>query len=55
MNDQTTFKHIAAISAVLAAPATLASTVFLLTAVNFNSKFMSNPAGLITIEAAMAI
>jgi hypothetical protein len=51
MNDQITFKRIAAISAMLAAPATLASAVVLLMAVDFNSGFMSNPAGLITIGA----
>lgn len=51
MNDQTLFKRISAISAVLAAPVTLASTVVLLLAVEFNVEFMSNPAGLITIGA----
>ena len=49
MNDQTTFKRIAAISAILAMPVTLANTIVLLMAVDFNTDFMSNPAGLITI------
>ena len=49
MNDQTTFKRIAAISAILAMPVTLANTIVLLMAVDFNTEFMSNPAGLITI------
>jgi hypothetical protein len=51
MNDQTTFKRIAAISAILAMPVTLANTIVLLMAVDFNTEFMSNPAGLITIGA----
>lgn len=51
MNDQTLFIRFAAISAILAAPVTLASTVVLLAAVDFNTEFMSNPAGLITIGA----
>jgi len=52
MNEQTTFRRIAAISAILAAPVTLASTVVLLMAVDFNSEFMSHPEGLITISAS---
>jgi len=51
MNDQVTFKRIAAFSAILAAPVTLASTIVLLMAVDFNSEFMSHPEGLITIGA----
>jgi hypothetical protein len=51
MKDQTLFRRIAAITAILIAPVTLASTVVLLLAVDFNSEFMSNPAGLITIGA----
>jgi hypothetical protein len=51
MNDQTLFKRIAAISAILAAPVALANTIVLLMAVNFDTEFMSNPAGLITIGA----
>jgi Domain of unknown function (DUF4386) len=51
MKDQTLFRRIAAITAILTAPVTLASTVVLLIAVDFNSEFMSNPAGLITIGA----
>jgi len=51
MKDQTLFKRIAAISAFLAAPFALASTIVLLMAVDFNTEFMSNPAGLITIGA----
>jgi hypothetical protein len=49
MKDQTLFKRIAALSAFLAAPFALASTIVLLMAVDFNTEFMSNPAGLITI------
>jgi len=49
MNDQITFKRIAAISAILAALLTVASTIVLLMAVDFNSEFMSHPEGLITI------
>ena len=52
MNDQTLFKRIAAISAILAAPVTLASTIVVLMAVDFNSEFMSNPVGVITIGAS---
>ncbi len=52
MNDQTLFKRIAAISAILAALVTVASTVVLLMAVNFNSEFMSHPEDLITIGAS---
>ena len=52
MNDQTLFKRIAATTAILIAPATLANTIVLLVAVNFTFEFMSNPVGLITIGAA---
>jgi hypothetical protein len=51
MNDQTLFKRIAAISAILAAPVTLANTIVLFMAVDFNAEFMTNPANLITIGA----
>jgi len=51
MKDQTLFGRITAITAILTAPITLANTVVLLIAVDFNSEFMSNPAGLITIGA----
>lgn len=49
MQNLTTFKRIAAISAMLAAPVTLACTIVLLMAVDFNTDLMANPAGLITI------
>ncbi len=52
MNDQTLFKRIAAITAILAAPVTLANTIVLFIAVDFNSELMSNPVGLINIGAA---
>jgi len=52
MNDQTLFKRIAAISAILAAPVTLASAVVLLSAVDFNTDLMANPAGLISLDAS---
>lgn len=55
MNNHSLFKRIAAISAILAAPATLAATVVLLTAVDFNTEFMSNPAGVITIGAPASV
>jgi len=51
MKDQTMFSRIAAISAFLTLPLTLASTGVLLTAIDFNTELMSNPAGLITIGA----
>jgi Domain of unknown function (DUF4386) len=51
MNDQNLFRRIAAFSAILTAPMTLANTVVLLMAVDFKTEFMSNPAGLITIGA----
>jgi len=51
MNDQTLFKRIAAISAILSTPVALANTIVLLMAVDFNTEFMSNPANLITIGA----
>jgi len=52
MNDQTTFRWIAAISAILTALFTMASTIILLMAVDFNSEFMSHPEDLITISAS---
>jgi len=52
MNDQTLFKRITAISAILSAPIALANTIVLLMAVDFNTEFMSNPASLITIGAS---
>jgi len=51
MKDQTMFSRIAAISAFLTLPFTLANTVVLLIAVDFNSEFVSNPVSLITIGA----
>jgi hypothetical protein len=52
MNDQTLFRRITAISAVLAALFTVASTIVLLMAVDFNPEFMAHPEGLITIGAS---
>ena len=52
MNDQTLFRRITAISAVLAALFTVASTIVLLMAVDFNPEFMSHPEGLISIGAS---
>jgi len=49
MNDQTLFRYITSLSAILAALFTVASTIVLLMAVDFNSEFMSHPEGLITI------
>jgi len=51
MNDQTLFRRIASISAILSMPVALANTIVLLMAVDFNTEFMSNPANLITIGA----
>lgn len=48
MNNETSFRQIAAISALVAGLLTLAATVVLSMAVNFNFEFMGNPAGLIT-------
>jgi len=50
MNDQKTFRHIASLSAFLAALFIVASSVVLLIAVDFNSEFMSHPEGLITLS-----
>lgn len=55
MNSYRLFGRIAAISTLLIAPFTLASTVVLLRAVDFNTEFMSNPAGLITIGAPASV
>lgn len=52
MRDQRLFKRIAAISAILSAPVTLASAVVLLMAVDFNTDLMANPAGLISLGAS---
>ena len=52
MNDQTLFKRITVISAILSVPVTMANTIVLLMAVDFNTEFMSNPAGLITIGSS---
>jgi len=52
MNDQTLFRRIASISAILSAPVALANTIVLLIAVDFNAEFMANPANLITIGAS---
>jgi hypothetical protein len=52
VNDQKTFRRIAALSAILAAPVTLASAVVLLMAVDFNTDLMANPAGLISVGAS---
>jgi len=49
MNDQTLFRRITSLSAILAALFTVASTIVLLMAVDFNPEFMSHPEGLITI------
>jgi hypothetical protein len=47
MNNDTPFRSIAAISAIIAAVLTLAATVVLSMAVDFNFEFLSNPAELI--------
>jgi hypothetical protein len=52
MKDRTLFRQIAAITAILAAPVTLANTIVLFIAVDFNTELMSNPVGLINIGAA---
>jgi hypothetical protein len=48
MSDQTTFRRIAAISTIAVALFILASIVVLLLAVEFETEFLDNPAGLIT-------
>jgi len=52
MTDHITFKRITALSAILTALLTVASTIVLLMAVDFNSEFMSHPEDLITIGAS---
>jgi len=52
MDDQTLFRRITSLSAILAALFTVASTIVLLMAVDFNSEFMSHPEDLITINAS---
>jgi len=52
MYDQTLFRRITAISTILAAPVTLASTIVLLMAVDFNPEYMSHPESLITLGAS---
>jgi len=54
MTDHITFKRITALSAILSAMLTVASTIVLLMAVDFNSEFMSHPEGLITIGVSAA-
>ena len=48
MNNETSFRHISAIVAIVAALLILASTVVLSMAIDFNFEFLDNPAGLIT-------
>ncbi len=54
MNDQTAFRRIAAITAILSAPVTLAATIVLSMAVDFNPDILSSPADLITLGAQAA-
>lgn len=54
MNDQTAFGRIAAISAIVSAPVTLAATIVLSMAVDFNPDILSSPADLITLGAQAA-
>jgi len=54
MNDQILFKRITSLSTILTALFTVASTIVLLIAVDFNPEFMSHPEGLITINASAA-
>jgi cytochrome c-type biogenesis protein CcmE len=50
MNNETSFRRLAAISAIIAALLILASTIVLSTAVNFNFDFLSAPGDLITAD-----
>lgn len=50
MNDQTTFRQIAAISSIAAALLVLVATIVLSMAVDFNFEFLSNPVDLISAE-----
>lgn len=52
MNDQTLFRRITSLSVILTALFTVASTIVLLMAVDFNPEFMSHPEGLIAIGAS---
>ena len=54
MNEQQSFKRLAASAAILAGPVSLASAFVLLAAVDYNTELMSNPAGLITVGATAA-
>jgi hypothetical protein len=54
MNDQTTFKRIAAVSTILAAPVSLSSFVLIAVAVNFNFGSISDLSDVITLGASAA-
>lgn len=54
MNNNTSFKRIAAITAIISAPLALANLYFFLAAGNFNFDLMSDPAGFIGIGAERA-
>jgi hypothetical protein len=48
MNDENSFRRIAAITAIISAPLMLASNIVTFMAVDFNFEFLANPAGLLT-------
>ena len=54
MNDQTSFRRIAAISAILSAPLALLSTFIAIAAVGFNFELLDEPVGLVKLGAGAA-
>lgn len=54
MNDQTSFRRIAATSAILSAPLALLSTFIAIAAVGFNFDLLEEPAGLVKLGAGAA-
>jgi hypothetical protein len=54
MQNESTFRRIAAITAVVSAPLALGASLALAQALQFNAEVMSNPAGLIALGAQVA-
>ena len=54
MNDQTSFRRIAAISAILSAPLALLSTFIAIAAAGFNFELLDEPVGLVKLGAGAA-
>jgi len=55
MNNEKTFRQIAAITAIVSAPLALGASLILAQALEFNAELMSNPANLITLGAQIAL